>query len=63
MLEYQNIRIFLQKVTLWIGLKKFLGLKMLKTLFLGHKLMEKKLLECLMKTNRKKQIKKNLELS
>ena len=59
MLKYQNIRMFLQKVPLWIGLK-FLWLK---TLFLGHMLMEKQFLERLMKTNCKKKIKKNLELS
>ena len=32
LLEYQNIKIFLQKVTLWIGVKKFLWLKKLKIL-------------------------------
>ena len=66
MLEYQNIKLFLQKVTLQISLKKFLWLKRLKILCLGHMLlmilMEKKLLEHFTKTNCKKQIKKNLEL-
>ena len=32
MLEYQNIKTFLQKVTFQIGLKKFLWLKKLKIL-------------------------------
>ena len=34
--EYQNIKIFLQKVTLQIVLKKFLWLKKLKILCHGH---------------------------
>ena len=66
LLEYQNIKIFLQKVTLQIGLKKFFWLKNLKTLFLRHMLslilIEKKLLECFAKQNYKKQIKKSWEL-
>ena len=66
MLEYQNIKIFLQKVTLQIGLKKFFWLKNLKILFLRHMLslilIEKKLLECFAKQNYKKQIKKSWEL-
>ena len=45
--EYQNIKILLQKATLQIGLKKFLSLKTLKTLWRGHMLLmilkEKKL--------------------
>ena len=49
LLEYQNINIFLQKVTLQIGLKKFLWLKKLKILCRGHMLLMiligKKLLE------------------
>ena len=36
MLEYQNIKIFLEKVTLQIGLKRFLWLKRLKILCHGH---------------------------
>ena len=36
MLEYQNIKIFLQKVTFQIDLKKCLWLKKLKTLLRGH---------------------------
>ena len=35
LLEYQNIKIFLQKVTLQIGVKKILWLKRLKILFSG----------------------------
>ena len=66
MLEYPNIRMFLQKLTLQIGLNKLLWLKELKTLFLGHMLLallkEKKWLNRFMKKNFKKQIKKNLEL-
>ena len=36
MLEYQNIKIFLQKVTFQIVLNNFFGLKKLKTLYCGH---------------------------
>ena len=39
MLEYQNIKIFLQKATFKIGLKKFLWLKRLKALCRGHMLL------------------------
>ena len=39
LLEYQNINIFLQKVTLQIGLKKFLWLKKLKTMCHEHMLL------------------------
>ena len=49
LLEYQNVRTFLQKDILRIGRKKFLLLKKLKTLFYGHlilvNLTVKKLLE------------------
>ena len=66
LLEYQNVKTFLQKVMFQIGLKRFLWLKKLKTLFLGHVLLvtlkEKKLLEHFMKTSYNKQIKKMLEL-
>ena len=66
LLEYQNIKIVLQKVTLQIVLKKFLRLKKLKILCRGHILlmilMDKKLLELFTKKNCKKQIKENLEL-
>ena len=65
-LEYQNIKIFLEKVTLQIDLKKFLRIKKSKMLCHGHTLlvilMEKTLLESFTKTNFGKQIKKNLEL-
>ena len=58
LLKYQNIRMFLQQITLQIGVKKFLWLKKLKALFLGHIvfviLTEKKLLERFMKTIWKK---------
>ena len=61
MLEYQNTKIFLQKVAFQIGLEKFLLLKKLKILFCGHMLLAilkvKKLLEHFMKKNCKKQIK------
>ena len=66
LLEYQNIKTFLQKAMFQIGLKKFLWLKKLKILFHGHLLLvileEEKLLERFMKTNCEKQIKKSLEL-
>ena len=65
MLEYQNIKIFLQKAKFQITQNKFLWLKKLKTLFHGHMLLviltEKKLLELFTKKNCKKQIKKSLE--
>ena len=55
MSEYQNIEIFLQKITFQIGLKKFLQLKKLKTLCRGHMLFvilkPKKLLERFTKKN------------
>ena len=57
---------FLQRVTLDIGLKKFFWLKKLKTLFRGYMLLvilnEKKLLERFTKMNCKKHTKKKLEL-
>ena len=66
LLEYQNIKTFLQMVTFQLGLKKFSWLKNLKILCRGHILLmiltEKKLLERFTKMNCKKQIKKNLEL-
>ena len=50
LLEYQNIRTFLQKAVRQIGLKKFLLSQNLKILFRGHMLLvileAKKLLEC-----------------
>ena len=36
LLEYQNLKVFLQKVTLQSGRKKLLGLKKLKILYRGH---------------------------
>ena len=65
LLEYQNIKIFLQNVTLQIGLKKILWLQKLKLQCRGLMLLKvsgKKLLESFMKKNCKKQIKKSLEL-
>ena len=66
LLEYQNIKIFLQEVTLHIGLKKILLLKKLKILYRGHMLLmiltRKKFLELFTRKNCKKQIKKSLEL-
>ena len=51
-------KMLLQKVTLQIGLKKFLWLKKLKILYCGHMLLtiliEKKLLEFFMKKNCRK---------
>ena len=61
--EYQNIKIFLQKVTFQNGLKKFLRLQMLKVLYHGHMLLViltvKRLLEDFSNRNCKKQIKEN----
>ena len=58
MSEYQNIKIFWQKITLKIVRKKFLWLKKLKILYCGHMLLmiliEKKLSERLTKINCKK---------
>ena len=66
MLEYQNIKTFLQKVTFQFGLRKFLRLNRLKILCHGHMLLViltlKKLLGRFMIKNCKKQIKKSLEL-
>ena len=66
MLEYKNIKIFLQKVKYQIGLKKFFLLKTLEKLCRGYLLLViltvKKLLELLTKKNYKKQVKKWLEL-
>ena len=66
LLTYQNIKIYLQKVTLQISLKKFLWLKKSKLLCPGHMslmvLRKKFFLEIFTKKNCKKQIKNNLEL-
>ena len=55
MIEYQHIKTFLKKVTLQIGLKKFLLFKNLKILCLGHMLLViltvKELLERFIKKN------------
>ena len=55
LLEYQNIKIFLESVTLQISLKKVLRLKKLKTLCRGHMslmiLVGKKLLKLFTKKN------------
>ena len=39
LLEYQNIKIFLQKAIFQIGLTKFVWSKNLKTMFRGHMLL------------------------
>ena len=66
MLEYQNIKTFSEKAIFQIGLKTFLLLKKLKTLFRGHMLLvilkTKELLQRFTKKDCKKQIKKSLEL-
>ena len=55
LLECQNIKIFLQKISLQIGMEKLLWLKKIKMLFGGHMLLmvltNKKLLKHLTKTN------------
>ena len=64
LLGYQIIKTFFGKVTLQIGLKKWL--KKLKILCRGHVLLviltSKKLLELFFKKSCKRQIKKSLEL-
>ena len=66
LLEYQNIKTFLQKAMFQIGLKKILWLKKLKTLWCEHILLvvltENKFLHCFTKNICKNQIKNNLEL-
>ena len=65
MIEYQNIKTFLQKAMFQIGLKKFPLLQMLNPLCRGHMLLvilkANKFMERFAKKNRKKQIKKSLE--
>ena len=65
LLEYQNMKILLQKAMFQTDLKKLFGLKKLKRLCCGHMLLviltKKKLLECFTKKNCKKQIKNSLE--
>ena len=55
LIEYKNIKTFLQKAIFQIGLKKFLLLQKLKILFCGHMLLVilkvKKLLERFTKKN------------
>ena len=64
-LEYQNMKIYLRKVTLQVGQKIFV-IKKVKIMYRGHVLLmiliEKKLLERFTKMNCKRQIKKNLKL-
>ena len=66
LLEYQNIKTFLQKAMFQIGPKKFLLIQKLKILFRGHMLLvilkAKKFLERFTKKNSKKQIKMSLDL-
>ena len=66
MLEYKNIKTFLQNAMFQIGVKKYLRLKKLKTLCRGRMLLvilkTKKFLECFTKKNYKEQTKNNLEL-
>ena len=66
LLEYQNIKTFLQKAMFQISLERFLLLQKLKTLCLRHILLvilaEKKLLERFTEKNCETQIKKSLEL-
>ena len=66
LLEYQNIKTFLQKAMFQIGLKKFLLLKKVENSVCGHMLLlilkTRKLSKRFTKRNRKKQIDKSLEL-
>ena len=66
LLEYQNIKSFLQKSIFQGSLRKFFLLQKLKIMFCGYILLVilkmKKLLERFTKSNCKKQIKKSLEL-
>ena len=58
MLEYRNVKMFLQKVTFQTGLKKFFWLKILKIVSRGHISLKiltmNKLLQRFMKNNWKK---------
>ena len=62
LLEYQNIKTFLQKAMFQIGLNKCLSSKKFKKMCTGHMLLlvlkTKNLLECFMKKNCKKELKK-----
>ena len=67
LLEYQNIKIFLRKILLIIGLKKFLSLQKLKILCCGHMLLvilkAKELLERFKKKKKKKELQKTNQKS
>ena len=67
LLEYQNIKIFLRKILLIIGLKKFLSLQKLKILCCGHMLLvilkAKELLERFFKKKKKKELQKTNQKS
>ena len=60
LLEYQDIKIFLLKVTLQIGRKKFLWLKNQK--YCATDVNEEVIAGTFSKKNCKKQVKKNLDL-
>ena len=66
LIEYQNIKIFLQKTMFKVGLKKFLLLQKLKILSRGYMLLvtltAQKFLERFTKNTCKKQFEKILEL-
>ena len=66
LIEYQNIKTFLQKAMFQNPLKKFLWLKKFKTMWRGDMLLpilkEKNFLGRLIKKNWKDQIEKSLEL-
>ena len=66
LLGYQNMKIFLQKVTLEISLKKFLSLKRVKNTvpwaYVIYDSNREWIVEPSYKTELQKQIKKNLEL-
>ena len=67
LLEYQNIKIFLRKILLIIGLKKFLSLQKLKILCCGHMLLvilkAKELLERFFLKKKKKELQKTNQKS
>ena len=62
LLEYQNIKIFLQRFTFQIGQTKFLWLKKLKILCCGHMLLTTLTGKQLLKRSTKKNAKKNQKL-
>ena len=67
LLEFQNIKAFLQKVIFQIGLKQFSSLENLKALSCGHMLLailkSKKLLEYFRKKIFQKKIKNSVDLN